>query len=183
MPSDAWKVAQQIGRITPSSIAVRGDVDPNAIENTCKGCGRYMELNGRNVCGTSECHEGRLQRAVDKGDAFHIGNTYIFDGDSVNTYREPLGISIRNQMQIDHNEGGARFAGELPVCVKCPTIPRPDDTLCIRHRLEENASLKRKPIQHVQTNVGDADELPSRRNKRYRPKMLSNKIKGFGGLK
>ena len=170
---DAEREAYRLSKITS---AIKGDADPEAIYDTCRGCGKCMHLNNNGMCDTDECKDALFKRAQEAGSVHTWGDTSFFVADDVATMKTPP--PTKETQAILRKCGDLQDA--LPTCRECDSIPRPDDTLCIKHRLEENARIhvKEKRVQHVQTNVGGADELPSNRKRRHEYR-LRGKIRGF----
>lgn len=170
---DAWREAKSKGGIRTATL---GNPDPEAVFDTCKGCGRCMHLDRGGLCNTDECTEEIYQRAKAAGIMQKIGDTTYFNRDTVSNCKTPppteKTLKTLRKRGILHEP--------VPTCTLCNFIPRPDDSLCAQHRLEANVKEHRDRPRVYQSKASDT-ELPSRRLKRF--DKVTHRIKGLEGIK
>ncbi len=171
---DAWRTAKSVGRIRNSTL--NGDTDPTAVFDTCKGCGRCMHLDTSGMCNTDECTEELYQRAKTAGITRTFGDTTYYNRSKVAHCKTPPPTE-RTLKTLRHR---GLLTDPLPTCALCLSVPRPDDSLCVQHRLEANLKAYRNRPRVYQSRASDT-ELPSRRLKRFN--KVTHKIKGLEGIK
>ena len=179
----ARKAAQKVGGMgTPGQV---GDPDPNVDTDTCPGCGRYMPLNGVGLCGTDECRDGRIVRAMTQGHVRTLGGTkYVLTNPVTNLKQEALSAEASIKNAHIHNRVNKReFVGDAPKCSYsgCDSIPRPNDTLCNLHRMEAKALDRKLNPRRIHAQESTDTELPSRRRKRGKQRFA--KIRGMEKLR
>lgn len=149
------------------------DPNPMASEGTCTLCGRFMPLNKRGRCDTEECiekaHAEVRRRAGDRkiveGLYYNLDGIEIMMFEQLTQWKEP----------VPPEEYSPDFGVETDRCemVQCRRHHRPNDTLCVAHRLETNrATYRNEGKQYKRVEV-----------KPKKLKRLGNRIKGLAGIK
>ena len=173
----SWNEAKSVGRVKTATLM--GDADPDQVYDTCKGCGECMHLNKGGYCGTEECSQAMFERAQAAGLTMQVGPLTVYNRDVVGNMRTP---PVPEHTRDELRRRGL-ITDALPECADpdCTTIPRPDDALCIRHRMEANVQEHRSRRKgHSYASPGDDDRTRGRKQRRTN---THNKIKGLDSIK
>lgn len=178
-----WREAKTHGRVKSANLL--GDADPDQVYDTCRGCGNCMHLNKAGYCGEQECSDVMFTRAQAAGLIYKFADLVVYNRDTVAHMKPPPVPEHTREMLRDRG----LIIDPLPECAEhdCTTIPRPNDALCIKHRLEENVRLAAKDRKRNQNSwVSDDSEAPERKRKRRHKRArrhIPNQIRGLDDIK
>ena len=160
--------------------AIRPQTDPLIKEDTCPLCGRYMPLYASGNCDTEECTENardKIRKIARKAGKDIIPGLYmripgheIFVFTGLKQWKEPIPPSEYSPDEVLADPDKCTYA-------QCERIARPNDTLCVVHRIEVTQA------RHKERSKADRRRFERPTVERRKTPGLKGRIKGLDKIK